>query len=373
MNESLVQWTLLQNLDFLSKSLDFAIAKKIGQEITTDYGRIDFILEDTQQKQLIVELETILDTKNKRDYCFEQTKRYKNVRFSDNTDYCILYADETNKNAQDEIIRFGKNENVLIRKYSLSKAKELYTSTVERLSLNVGLALPNPKNYTMCYLRYLNKIIKPFADSEKNELFYHDIVECFKKLTDSKTNSETNFNCHKRLALDFEMITIQDEIYSLTNNGIDYKNNLNPNVFRTNNVSSIDLTNEQKRLLLKILTNGNWDNKVHKINIYWFLRFIEVTNGDWFPKNEHGFDSDKLEIVKSLFRVTYKPKTMQQFLNWCANYCGELGLAGRIVSTKNYDRLFLTPLGVEVNNIFSMDLLLKKSRMNLNFKSFGDD
>lgn len=369
MKESLVQWTLLQNLDFLAKSLNFPIAKKIGQEITTDYGRIDFILEDNNQKHLIVELETILDTKNKQDYCFEQTKRYKkNVSFSNNTDYCILYADETNKIAQNAVEKFGIAENVLIRTYSLTKIKELYTSTVERLSLNVGLALPTPKNYTICFLRYLNKILKPFLDYSKSELTEKEIFVPFK----NPTNSKTNFNCYKQLSLDFEMLIQNNGKYILTQNGKDYIDNINPNVFNIKKVSSIDLTNEQKRLILKILTNGNWENKVHKINIYWFLRFIEVTGGDWFPKNQQ-FDNDKLELVKSLFKVSYKPKTMQQFLNWCANYCEELGLVGRIVSTKNYDKLFLTPLGVEVNNIFSMDLLLKKSRMNLNFKSFDDE
>lgn len=67
MKESLVQWTLLQNLDFLAKSLDFPIATKKGQEITTDFGRIDFILESSQKNQMIVELETLLDAKNKRE------------------------------------------------------------------------------------------------------------------------------------------------------------------------------------------------------------------------------------------------------------------------------------------------------------------
>jgi hypothetical protein len=64
---------------------------------------------------------------------------------------------------------------------------------------------------------------------------------------------------------------------------------------------------------------------------------------------------------------------MQQFLNWCANYCEELGLIGKTNSTTAYDKIFLTPLGVEINNIFSMDLLLKRARMNLNFKYLGDD
>jgi len=61
MNESLVQWTLLNNLDFLGNSLEFTIASKKGQEITTDFGRIDFVVEDFKENQLIVELETILD------------------------------------------------------------------------------------------------------------------------------------------------------------------------------------------------------------------------------------------------------------------------------------------------------------------------
>jgi hypothetical protein len=46
----------------------------------------------------------------------------------------------------------------------------------------------------------------------------------------------------------------------------------------------------------------------------------------------------------------------------------ELGLVDRIKSTGNYDKLYLTPLGVEINNIFSLDLQLKKSRLNLSFK-----
>ncbi len=82
MNGSLVQWTLLNNLDYLSKILDFPIALKIGQEITTEFGRIDFVLEDSKMNQLIVELETVLNNKSKLDYCFNQMLNYKNFRYS---------------------------------------------------------------------------------------------------------------------------------------------------------------------------------------------------------------------------------------------------------------------------------------------------
>ena len=240
MKENLVQWTLLQNLDFLSESLNFNIAKKIGQEISTDFGRIDFILEDNKQQQLIVELETLLDPKSKRDYCFEQTKQYKNVSFSNNTKYCILYAEETKQVVKEEIRAFGESERVDIKTYSLEEVKQLYTSTIERLSLNVGLALPNPKNYTICYLRYLNKILKPFIDNNKDELTEKELFIPFM----NKANSKTNFNCYKRLAFDFEMIVENNKSYKLTKNGIDYIENMNPNTANTLNVSSVDLTNE---------------------------------------------------------------------------------------------------------------------------------
>ncbi|MEZ4817066.1 MAG: hypothetical protein R2776_03750 [Flavobacteriaceae bacterium] len=359
MKESLVQWTLLNNQEFLSRCLQFAISKKIAQEVSTEFGRLDFILENSNNQQLIVELETVLNSKDKIEYCFNQILNYQNVKFTDDTQYCILFAEETSKKNIIDILKFGKENNILIRTYSLTEAKILYSKTVERLSLNVGLALPNPKNYTICYLRWLNKILKPFHDFKKTHLTFQEIFSYFTGLT--------NFNCYKRLAFDFEMLKEENNFYYLTKNGIEFINNFNPYIFKTNNISSIDLSNEQKRLILKILTNGNWDEKVHKMNIFWFLRFIEVTNGDWLPKKVP-FEEDKLEILRGLFKVSYNYRTMQQFLNWCSNYCLELGLIERVKSTTNYDRVFLTPLGVEVNNIFSIDMLLKKSRMNLSFK-----
>ncbi len=359
MKEALVQWILLNNGHYLSECLQFPFSKKVGQEISTDFGRIDFVLENNRQQHLIVELETILNTRDKLNYCFNQVLNYCNVRFAEDTKYCILYADETSKTSKKQIENFGKKNGVLIRKYSLNSIKQLYSETINRLSLNVGLALPNPKNYTICYLRWLNKILKPFKDFQKNTLSFQEIFSQFTGMT--------NFNCYKRLALDFEMIEEKNYEFHLTNYGEEYINNFSPFFNNTNNIASIDLTNEQKRLLLKILTNGVWEDKIHKMNLYWFMRFIEVTDGNWLPKT-YPFDNDKLEIARGLFKVSYNHRTMKEFLTWCSNYCEELGLIERIKSTSAYDKILLTPLGIEVNNIFSMDLTLKKSRMNLSFK-----
>ena len=359
MKESLVQWTLLQNLDFLSKSLDFPIAFKKGQEITTDFGRIDFILEDQNENQLIVELETLLDTKNKRDYCFNQVLNYKNVSFSDKTEYCILFANETNQKSKSTINDFGIANDVLVKSYSINDVKKLYTSTVERLSLSFGLSLPKPANYTICFLRWLNKILKPFKDFDKPTLSYKELAFYF-----SSANS-TNFKCYLRLALDFEMLNESKRGFAITSNGFEYIQNFNPDIDVASNLSSIDLTNEQKKILLRVITNGNWT--AHKVNIYWFLRFLEVTNGEWLP-NQKRFEKHKLELVNGLFSVNYLSRTMYEFLNFACNWCIELDLVDRIKTTTNYDKIYLTPLGIEINNIFSLDLQLKKNRLNLNFK-----
>ncbi len=359
MREAIVQWTLLNNLDYLAKILNFDIAIKTGQEITTNYGRIDFIVENFQRNQLIVELETILNSKNKLDYCFNQILNYKNVRFTENTNYCILYATETNAKQKKLIDKFGVENKIKISQYSINEVKTLYTNTIDRLSLSFGLALPKPKNYTICYLRWLNKILKPFSDYSKDLLTVEELAHYF---TSPQT---TNFKCYLRLALDFEMIEQHDYLFTMTQNGTDYIDNFNINILTTSVLPSIDLTNEQKKILLRVITNGNWTP--HKVNIYWFLRFLEVTDGKWLP-NQKTFEDSKLEIVNGLFGVNYKHRTMYEFLNFACNWCTELGLVERIKSTTKYDTVYLTPLGVEINNIFSLDLNIKKSRLNLNFK-----
>lgn len=359
MNESLVRWTLLHNLEFLSKTLDFPIAVKKGQEVSCDFGRIDFVLEDYQKRELIVELETLLNNKNKLDQCFTQVLNYKNVKFADTTDYCILFASETHPAFQERVREFGNANNLLIRTYSLNDVRNLYAQTVERLSLSFGLALPKPANYTICYLRWLNKILKPFLDLGKEALAVQELATHF---TSHRT---TNFRCYLRLVLDLEMIAARGELFVITDAGKDYIQNIDIAVHRTSNLSSVNLTNEQKKTLLKVITNGNWT--AHKVNIYWFLRFIEVTNGEWIP-NVKEFDRMKLDLLNGLFGVTYKSRTMYEFLNFVCNWCLELDLVDRISTNSRYDRLYLTPLGIEINNIFSLDLQLKRNRLNLNFK-----
>jgi hypothetical protein len=84
--------------------------------------------------------------------------------------------------------------------------------------------------------------------------------------------------------------------------------------------------------------------------------------------NFKDFTQEKLDMVNGLFGVSYKKRTMYELLNFTYNFCAELELVERIKSVGKYDKVYLTPLGIEVNNIFSLDLQAKKSRLNLNFK-----
>ena len=242
---------------------------------------------------------------------------------------------------------------------------ELYYKTTKIVTfiylhlLSFGLSLPKPANYTICFLRWLNKILKPFKDTKSDKLNADELAHYF-----SSPNS-TNFKCYLRLAMDFEMITENNGRFSVTNNGLEYIQNFNPEIDFATNLSSVDLNNEQKKILLHVITNGKWT--AHKVNIYWFLRFLEVTNGEWLP-NIKDFEKHKLDLVNGLFNVSYRSRTMYEFLCFACNWCMELGLVDRIKSSTNYDRIYLTPLGIEINNIFSLDLQIKKSRLNLNFK-----
>lgn len=64
MNESLVQWVLLRRPEYLQERLGFKLERKLGENYTTDQGRIDFAFE-TKEEILVIELETGINNKAK--------------------------------------------------------------------------------------------------------------------------------------------------------------------------------------------------------------------------------------------------------------------------------------------------------------------
>lgn len=97
---------------------------------------------------------------------------------------------------------------------SFESVKDLYADKKgEKFRLNSDISFPRPKNYTICFLRWLNKILKPFVDFKKDSLKKMELAKYF---TSSTT---TNFKCYLRLAMDFEMVECCYGMYRITPNG----------------------------------------------------------------------------------------------------------------------------------------------------------
>ncbi len=76
MNELLVEWTLLREKSYLEKCLNLPLKRKLFQQYSTEYGRIDFAHELKDGSVAITELETSIESKSKLEYCQTHTLEY---------------------------------------------------------------------------------------------------------------------------------------------------------------------------------------------------------------------------------------------------------------------------------------------------------
>jgi len=125
-----------------------------------------------------------------------------------------------------------------------------------------------------------------------------------------------------------------------------------------------DLSIEQKRILLEVLTNGVFTKS--KVNIYYFLRFVHLTNGEWLPKPGTSHDTEKLKFVNFLFGKDYKWNTAKELLLFTCNQCEELGLVERMrILESAYDRVVLTSLGSRVLGYLELYLHLRREQLQI--------
>src|SRR3989344_7980205 len=127
MDERLVQWTLLRDMEYLKKKLGFDIKRKVVEEYNTEEGRLDFVLE-SEKNLIVVELETSINNKNKLDFCLNQVKRYMNIKFKTTKEinFIILFDDGTPQKYKDSLENFSKQTGVLLRTYSLFDIQDIY-------------------------------------------------------------------------------------------------------------------------------------------------------------------------------------------------------------------------------------------------------
>lgn len=360
MLESLVQWVLLKRPEYLQEKLGFRLQKKIGENYTTEQGRIDFAFE-TESELVVVELETAINNKAKFEYCTQQVKAYQQIHFltAKPVRFVILY-DEENSSARfvDELRDFCEKLDILLRTYSILDVQKLYRQCLEELTRTAGVYLGPPVAMDIVYLRWLNRIVKPFYDARLSALPRKKIRNIFR--------SNTNFAVYMRLAKYFEIVTEdkQSGLIELTPYGKRFRDAYNAQIIRSS-ATMPDLSTEQKRVLLEVLTNGVFTKS--KMNIYYFLRFVHLTNGEWLPKHTRPQDEDeeKLQFVNVFFRKSYRWTTVSKLLLFTCNQCEELELVERMRLSTRFDRVLLTTLGSRVLGYLELYLHLRREQVQI--------
>lgn len=357
MDERLVQWTLLRDMEYLKKKIGFEIKRKVVEEYNTEEGRLDFVLE-SDKYLIIVELETSIDNNNKLYFCLDQVKRYMNLNFKTTKEinFMILFDDEGTPQKYKEILeKFCKQTGVLLRTYSLFDIQDIYKRCLDELKKTTGEYLGPPVAMDVVYLRWINKVIKPYYESKKD--FF--TIEDFKNLF----NSRTSYGVYTTLAKNFEIVFEQDKNLILTERGKRFRDEYNDQTILSN-ASMSELSLEQKRILIESLTNGNFTKS--KINLYYFLRFVHLTEGQWVPKSSTKEDKEKLKFINFLFGKNYRWTTIRELLSFTCNQCEELGLVERIkLKNSEYDRVLLTTLGSRVLGYLELYLHLKRERVQI--------
>jgi len=370
MNEALVEWTLLREQNYLNKCLGLGVKKKIFQQYSTEYGRIDFAHELNDGRIAITELETVIDNKSKLEYCQYQCLEYANIQFGTKAKplIVILIANETPDRYKKKLIDFSKEHNFEFKTYSLEIVNSYYKQLIEEAIKNSGVPLVKPVANNFTHLACLNRFMLPFFDLETDTLKRENFIEYF----DLKENkADSHFKVHKQMAEYFELIKdISKNNNSfkvqLTDYGKRFRNSINYEFavyqnYSKSELKQIALSLEQKRILLESLINGNIGELKGKANILYFLRFVHLTEGIWVPRGRQ-MDKQKLAFANSFLGTDYSEITLCNWLKFICTHAVELELVERIKTNTKYDRVTLTSLGSRVLGFIEMDLHLKRER-----------
>lgn len=372
MEESLVQWILLKNQEQFSKILGITLGRCIGTEFTTKSGRLDFIFELDSDEILLVELETNIDSASKYEHSTDQVKRYLGLQSEfpgKRTKVALVYAEDNTPEKYHEMLKvFSEKYGVILKRYSLQKILKSYNEMVNQLYKTSGLSLSRAVALGVTSISWLKKIIAAFLESSVNSSI--DVLPWAE--LKSRFSSSTNFYVLKRLAEDFELIEMikknNKKRIRLTEPGRRFRDELYLEVMfqngELNNILSQDLTIGQKRILLEILLNGNF-TKV-KVNIFHFLRFIHLTEGDRIPKLSTRLTSSEKQYLNDIFRASYNSRTLKDLVSQTCTFCMELGLIERLPAKNQVnDKAMFTSLGSRVYYYFEQLLSIERERYQI--------
>ena len=404
MEEKLVQWVLLKDQEYLAKILNLRLSMCLGTEITTRYGRVDFMFRVGDQKLLVIELETGIDSTSKLKHCMSQVERYiklKNQYRTKALEVAIVFAkDKTPERFILELKRFAAETGIILRAYSIQNVLQLYNKMVNQLNHTSGISLSRAVALGITSISWIKKFMIPFLIMN-NETHIGDLNKLLNdiwlkpdvlrnwvlefqdnglidtipwKELKGLFSSNTNFYVLKRLVEDFELIEIKNinktRQISLTESGRRFRNEQFIQFqmqFQTH--SSLEevlkeLTIGQKRILLEILLNGNF-TKI-KVNIFHFLRFIHLNEGDWLPKSSTKLSSSECQYLNNLFNSSYRARTLKELTLQTCMFCEELGLVNKLIAADQlYDKVMFTTLGSRVYNHFEMLLHVERERYQI--------
>lgn len=364
MNEYLVEWALLREQNYLQKCIDLPLERKVCQQYTTEYGRVDFAHRIKNNGFLITELETNIDNKAKFTYCIEQAKAYQYIKFNqaDQHQVAILFASQTKPIFTRQLNEFANAFNVRLYQYDLEIARKLYEDEIQKSLLNAGAPLVGPVAMNLTHLSSFNRLMIPFYKKRKDILKRIDFKEMFPSIGTGKV--ETTFNVVWRGAYYFDLLIKEGDNFILTEYGKRFRDNINE-VQISPGVKRIDLSIEQKRVLIESLLNGNFSEKKSKINLYYFLKFVSLTDGDWIPRGRSLGDKAKLDFLNSFFKMNYSEGSVCDLLCFTCNHCEELELVQKIKTTGFFDRAVFTSLGSRVLSYLEMDINFKREKIQI--------
>ncbi len=374
-NESLVQWILLKNPAYLSTILGCPLGRCLGTEVTTKFGRLDFIFEFGENGLILIELETNIDTAAKFEHATEQLKRYLNLCSNFPTKevkVALVYASEKSSDPYNmQLAEFAYKSGIILKKFSLINLLQIYEKMFNRLCRTSGISLGRAVALGITSISWLNKFIITFIngfdhfDTKKRDSIPWNELK-------KKFSSNTNFYVLKRLAEDFELIIVKNSRNGkeviLTDNGIRFRNELKLNLLLNKHDSEIydikTLPVSQKRLLVEILLNGNF-TKI-KVNIFHFLRFIHITEGSWLPKPNTKLTKAEQQYLNNTLRSSYNSRTLKDIIQQTCTFCEELGFLEKIpMDNQLYDKAVFTTLGSRVYGYFEQLLNIERERYQI--------
>lgn len=366
MTENIVQWVLLRSTDYLASHLGLRLRRKLAEYQTTDFGIIDFAFDTANDEVAVVELETGITSNSKLNYCIEQSVRYKGLaaQIPHPLRVFVLYDRlGTPPQFSQRLIDQSNAHGLELRSYSMLDIKGLYQQCMENLERTSGIYLGRPVAMNTTHLRLMNRLLLPFHEMNTDSLPEAELSGGFKA-----SAHRTVFRVRRTMAQHFNLIQAGDgssgsRVVRLTELGKRYCADMSYEPLAHGR--EFDLTHGQRQILLEALTNGEFSKC--KVNIYYLLRFIHVTNGEWIPKEHAKIAPERLAYLNNFFGTDYRPGPLTRLVRFTFTQCMELGLVDRIETPPQQPtfKAFLTSLGSRVLGFLELYLHLKREQLQI--------